>query len=216
MYRELCDSQNGFFTDACADEVPEDVMEEDARPPEDCVSFLKNLQSEHQLLRDHEGAEGEAKDMPNEIHSSIRDVPDAKQLQDVLESSSAKDPFRLESSRSPKNGMDKHSLPSTLLEALALQERGGCVFNGLFRLVVRLRSARGGSDLGWVKNPRSCCRASRGLNWHQLLGLFLLHFLKICFYMFLSYFIIIYIYIYINYICFLFVLVHFWFQLLSF
>ena len=60
------------------------------------------------------------------------------------------------------------SLPSTLKEAM---DAGGCRFNALFRLSVKLRSSKGGCDVPWVPNARNARRSSKKLNWHQHLGM---------------------------------------------
>ena len=46
----------------------------------------------------------------------------------------------------------------------------GCLFNALVRFAIRLRSAKGGSDTGFVSNARACRRTAKGLNWYQHLG----------------------------------------------
>ena len=62
-------------------------------------------------------------------------------------------------------------LPTTLQEALdASHGKSDSVFwNMLLRLAIKLRSASGGQDTGFLQNALNCRRASRKLNWHQLL-----------------------------------------------
>lgn len=62
----------------------------------------------------------------------------------------------------------KVRLPKTLLEAMTMQ---GQRWNCLWRLIVRLRSCRGGIDYRWIKNAHRVRICSAGLDWHQFLGL---------------------------------------------
>ena len=82
-------------------------------------------------------------------------------LHEVLKSAPDEDP--------EKNAVSQAGeiMPTTLQEAMNSR---GCTWNALFRFVVRLRSAKGGSDSRWIKNPRRSRRSSATLNWHQCLG----------------------------------------------
>ena len=57
-------------------------------------------------------------------------------------------------------------LPRTLLEAMS---GTACRWNSMFRLAVRLRSAKGGIDTRWIPNARNVRRTSTKLNWYQCL-----------------------------------------------
>lgn len=172
VYRELCSETAGesFFElshDMDYDEEMEDLEICLDQPPADCMGFLTQLQDETKLLKGEDDEKIPTRQ--DDKMPDLRHVPDSELLREVLSASSATDPFRMENSCSPKKRKDLNTLPTTLLEALSLGQRG-CVFNSLFRLAVFLRSGVGGSDCGWLQNPKNCRRASKKLNWHQLPG----------------------------------------------
>lgn len=181
MYEEACKDED-FFAPAAPeeDEMEEDGAEEGGQPEKpgvaedpECLQFLKVLQDEQRLLQGT--AEGDHPVDPtvsqkDEVVSrDLGELPDLDQVQELLTKPNVMEPFHLESSKSPKNAAKENKMPSTLLEAFEMQGRQD-IFNLLFRLAVRLRSARGGIDTGFIKNARSSRKASRGLNWHQLRG----------------------------------------------
>lgn len=170
MYRDLCseESGDGFLAFDGEMELDEDLDEGGFENGDNCMGFLQQLQDETNLMKDDPEQKIPAKQedkMPD-----LEGVPDSKQLRDIVSASCPTDPFRLENSVSPKKKTDRYALPGTLLEALGMAQRGGCLFNALFRLLVFLRSSTGGADLGWVRNPRNARKASKRLNWHQCLG----------------------------------------------
>ncbi|CAK9102662.1 unnamed protein product [Durusdinium trenchii] len=158
VYRELCSETAGesFFElshDMDYDEEMEDLEICLDQPPADCMGFLTQLQDETKLLKGEDDEKIPTRQ--DDKMPDLRHVPDSELLREVLSASSATDPFRMENSCSPKKRKDLNTLPTTLLEALSLGQRG-CVFNSLFRLAVFLRSGVGGSDCGWLQNPKNC------------------------------------------------------------
>ena len=107
------------------------------------------------------------KDDDEEVAQEFSSLPDSDQLMHLILKPNVMEPFRSEASRSPKDGKDIDGLPDTLREALTLSS---CPFTSLRRLAIRLRTGRGGADTAFLKNARNCRRASKSLNWYQLLA----------------------------------------------
>ena len=93
-----------------------------------------------------------------------KEISDASQLRQLLETVNAAEPFGHETALSPDRRGKGDTMPSTLAEALRTK---GCVFNALFRLSVRLRSTKGGMDVSWIPNAKNIRKAAKGLNWFQ-------------------------------------------------
>ena len=135
--------------------------------------FLRQVQTETALLKDCLDNGIEPKDTekgPSGEDLDVGGLPDEKELRRLLSVENPSEAFRTETAKSPR-GSPPHSndhLPVTLREALEMR---GDMFNALFRLLVRLRSAKGGCDTLWLKNARSSRKSSRNLNWYQSLGL---------------------------------------------
>ena len=173
IYRNVCakeaDNENGYFPGTGDEEIFDEEVEDAPLPSASCMGFLDQVRSEAKMMQEdvEEGADDKVH-FPDVLDRQIAELPDSGHMKHIFEAESPLDPFRMECSRSPRNSIDRCSLPSTLSEALEIARKGSCLFNALIRLIIRLRSSRGGSDLGWLPNPRSSRKASKGLNWHQL------------------------------------------------
>ena len=160
FYKSSCNDPMSFGGD---DELPEEdeLNEEDknqadnANESNECLNFIQALQTEaeaanmHDLKGDNFNAAEEDPEMAN--------MPDREDMEKLVGKSSA-------------NQIDAtaaNTLPSTLRDVLACP---GDFFNAIFRLAVKLRSAKGAADTGFLPNAQNCRRAARGLNWHQCLG----------------------------------------------
>lgn len=149
----------------------------DAPPANACSDFVEQMFSSLEVGDSEKIAtDSDATSDLNNLAAS-QDYEDADDLSGLPERALIADlcgkvetePFGCEAKQDGKGTGSSDSgnhLPKTLLEAMQLP---GCTWNALFRLVLRLRSAKGGSDLQFLKNPRSCRKAAKGLNWHQLL-----------------------------------------------
>ena len=158
-YRKACGQGSfGEASDPAEDEILMDELEEEnddeAPPKNECVNLLNSMQTEAQCL--NEIALGEDLKIGQEEPSAERNLLD----KDDLESMLASNPDSSEV-------IDVAVLPSTLREAMA---RPGDLFNALWRLAVRMRSAQGGCDTLWIPHAANARKASRTLNWHQSLG----------------------------------------------
>ena len=176
MYRKACENDGAYFASGDDEDVDEDELDELEQQPigdqsegNPCLDFLEEMQNEHALLEKEDEPMAEDATQPPETQKDnefdLNGVPDKEQLQSLLDKPNALEPFGLECSRSPQQGDKGAELPSTLAEALDLP--GSDLFNHLFRLIIRLRSARGGIDVGQIKNARNVRRASKNLSWHQ-------------------------------------------------
>ena len=147
---------------ASADDRKEGKMKKTA-----CEEFLSQMLDPAERIEEPEES-GETLPSPSDSAHDFEGLPDADILRNLLEEKIAAEPFGCEakSPDSVKQGKRDY-LPSSLLEAMQMR---GCSWNAIFRLIVRLRSAAGGSDLMWLKNPRNCRKASKGLNWFQRLS----------------------------------------------
>ena len=174
QYRKMCSSATPSEVDY---EVPPEEVEEAACLPtgeqESCQDVLEQLQQEANFVKTCTAEEDldVAEDREEREHvrpDNLENLPDGELLQYLIKLASVAEAFGSELSKSPRKIPSESAdyLPSTLREALKMP---GDWFNCLFRHIVRLRSARGGMDTLFVKNARSCRRASKKLNWYQLL-----------------------------------------------
>ena len=107
-------------------------------------------------------------------HETVFVDPDIEDKENLIGRAETEDPDLHEILKKSDTESEKSAvcpagevMPATLQEAMNSR---GCTWNALFRLLVRLRSAKGGSDSRWISNPRRSRRASTTLNWHQCLG----------------------------------------------
>ena len=175
-YRALCASAE-MLAHLGVDEMAEDEFVERGEDvsrkseQEHCVELLTGICEEGpQILA--QGQSVEAVVQPaHEGPADLGSVPDREQLEKLIDKPNVLEPFGQEQARSPmrspntKNPSDADVLPSTLSEALSLTT--GDLWNHLLRLAIRLRSAKGGMDIPFLPNPKSCRKASLGLNWQQ-------------------------------------------------
>lgn len=154
-YRASC--QEGVF-DHSFDDPPE---EEDEDMDAAVGIVAGKVQSEAfdllQGIKDESDLTVEGIKEVSKASCDLGDVPDREQLEELI----GQGPGEASDFLSPK---ENDSLPSTLGEALRFP---GSWWNNLFRLAVRLRSAKGGSDTFCLPNAKNCRRAAKGLNWHQ-------------------------------------------------
>ncbi|CAK9027737.1 unnamed protein product [Durusdinium trenchii] len=162
MYRKAC--QNGAYEWDDPEEPAENEDDEleEVRPAEkpgspDCIQFLDTLRVDHKLMEPSDNLDDVT--VPDDAPAGPEQDPD---LENVME------PYRDERFISPKSGKDGNEIPDTLLEALKLKD--GDMWNRLWRLLLRLRSGKGGIDTGFLKNAKNSRKASRGLNWYQRLS----------------------------------------------
>jgi hypothetical protein len=166
-YRKICKEEPGLF-EILEDEVHEEEEEPDAFEAKDdqecegndCMKLISCIQRETLFVDknfEDDLQVDEGKGMQRE------DIAGGEELKALLEEL---EPDQREEMKS-KGATSGERMPSTLLEAV---QDTGDKFNALFRLAVRLRSAKGGADLQWISNARSARRASAKLNWHQRLG----------------------------------------------
>ncbi|CAK9003093.1 ZnF_CDGSH domain-containing protein [Durusdinium trenchii] len=169
-YRKLCEYEGSFQMDFEPEPDEMEFQAEDAVADQkpDCLSLLTRLQEESRRVMEeaHQTEEPNAPEptQPREIEVDLQDLPDKAELIGLCEKENVQCPFRSETSVSPKGRAKDDYLPSTLTEALQMK---GDMWNNLFRLVLRIRSTKGGCDVGFLRNARNCRRAAKTLNWHQ-------------------------------------------------
>ena len=95
------------------------------------------------------------------------EVEDGDNIEKLLNLENVIEPFKAETSKSPRSNGDSDHLPVTLREAIKQPD----LWNGLFRFCVRLRSTKGGMDTRFLSNARAARKAAKNLNWYQPLGL---------------------------------------------
>jgi len=157
-YRRCCDAQGAyFFQDECIDE-DEGNQEEKPQQGNDCEELLSCMARETCWI----DPEADLPDLEVTKDLEMEKMPDREDLKQLLEQPDLIS--KPDKAVSPKGDESGEHMPMNLEEALELP---GDTFNALFRLAVRLRSARGGCDTLWVNKGRSIRRASRRLNWHQ-------------------------------------------------
>lgn len=173
QYRKACSKDDEIFRCYLEQEFEVEEGMEDPTHPEDvsfdpgmnCADTISHVQKEAEFMAQDDDAAPNVKDSGLDTK-----LPDWEILNDLLERDNAEAPFKKDMTGSPKKPPPDR-LPSTLREALSwVESNNNNLFNSLFRLAVRIRSAKGGCDTGFLKNPRSCRRASSGLNWHQCLA----------------------------------------------
>ena len=162
VYRQACED-GVVFTDEPPEEDENDVVVRDPVEGE-CLDWLEQLKHDVNLPPIDVEDDGKKIDEEAEVAPWEPDIPDKEELDKLFSKESVSDPFRLECSKSPRNAPDSDAMPTTLLQAVTEKND---LFNNLFRLAVFLRSTRGGCDVGFLKNARSCRRASKTLNWYQ-------------------------------------------------
>lgn len=174
-YRKLCekDPETTFGPDHVGMYEPDDFLDADPNFQKDddedaAVKLFGAVQSEQVFVDPEEGSEVISRSAGDD--ADIAELPDRDDLKGLCEE--------------PEDGTDgaeqepveKEHMPEKLLEAMTAP---GCTWNALFRYIVKLRSAPGGSDSRWIKNARGARRRSRALNWHQHLvrfGFMWIHF----------------------------------------
>lgn len=176
MYRKRCEQEIEDPEDG--DPLEELEEEEDVKPhaksKTECEEFLEHLQQDAECNRmwaseDPDAFAAQDQEDPLGVDAETKDLPDGELLKHLCTLANVAEAFGMETAVSPKSGerREGNHLPSSLLEAVQMK---GDLFNSLFRLLVRLRSAKGGMDTMWIRNSRNSRRASRSLNWHQQLG----------------------------------------------
>lgn len=173
-YRNLCNAHDSDFFDPDVHNLDPDESSE-VQPIADvsCSDLVSQVAIEGKFIMedpgqemDHEAADAEDLEMKR--------IPDGEQIKKLVDKDNVMEPFRTETSRSPKGKgeQDPDFLPSTLREVFdmkCVKVDKSNIWNPLFRLAVRLRCGKGGMDSIFVRNHRSCRRASKALNWHQQL-----------------------------------------------
>lgn len=156
-YVKWCE-RGGHVTceDACEDEVmdflaPGILAEDHPEGANECLEILEALQRESVWVN----PEGEDPELPEgDVELAFQKLPDKEVLEGMMDGTVDHD----------ERALQAEYLPGTLLETM---ESLGCTWNALFRLAVRLRTAKGGVDCRWVPQARRCRRGARQLNWHQ-------------------------------------------------
>lgn len=154
MYKKACklDPSNAKGSDELAeDEVP-DMEWDDDKDVDPALDLLEGLQRETVFVDPDEEDDVVERSQVDDWG----DMPDKDQLDKLLNEEDDQQPQEQASER----------MPGSLLEAMQCK---GCVWNALFRYVVRLRSSPGGCDVRWVPRAREVRRRSPTLNWHQYL-----------------------------------------------
>ena len=148
LYRSSC-SDGSFAGEEYEGPTEEDLLEDgnadNLEKETSCIDVLQTIKDESDMLQD--GAKTVEDPAP------FAGVPDEPELQKTVAVPAS------------EGDRDDGSLPATLQEALMIG--GGDLFNALWRLCVRLRSDKGGSDCRFLPNARGARRTSKRLNWHQ-------------------------------------------------
>lgn len=166
-YKLLCKKgpydifEDGEFPDEDEDELSDLTAGNLSQGPADPAFDLLGALQRETVFVDPE--EDDAEEPSVENRSGVED-PDLDQFADREDMKILLEDVGEDSSKPP---VSKDPLPSTLLGAM---KETGCTWNALWRLVVKLRSAAGGSDLRWVPNAKNVRRCSPNLNWRQRLA----------------------------------------------
>lgn len=167
LYREACEddsnfrvSTEDFFEVEDGDEVP--------LPETTCMDLLDQLRSDATAAGDglEEGGTQTEAANDTDVFEQIP-IPDSDNIEKLLNLENVIEPFKAETSKSPRSNGDSDHLPVTLREAIKQPD----LWNGLFRFCVRLRSTKGGMDTRFLSNARAARKAAKNLNWYQPLGL---------------------------------------------
>lgn len=140
-----------------------EMLEEQGEEPgcdSECMKLLTTVARET-VFTDPEQYDPQELAEPEEM--DLKSVSDKQELVKLLETPAAPE-------KSSEKNIGREYMPSSLHEALELP---GDLFNSLFRLCCRLRTASGGIDKEWINNARHVRRASPKLNWYQFLGIHL-------------------------------------------
>lgn len=181
-YRDAC--EDGMFDSgnplgSTPGQLDPDEDEDAGVPPAQksdnpCLDLLKHVAAEAKSwvgTDQKEAPEGEepASAKPPE-QADLDGVPDRRELECLTDAKNNAEPFGTEAFGSPhrEKHTDDHYLPKTLSDMLTLK---GDFWNKLLRFAVHLRCSPHGIDSGFLKNPLTCRKASRKLNWHQPLGI---------------------------------------------
>ncbi|CAK8996274.1 unnamed protein product, partial [Durusdinium trenchii] len=152
MYRKRCEQEIEDPEDG--DPLEELEEEEDVKPhaksKTECEEFLEHLQQDAECNRmwaseDPDAFAAQDQEDPLGVDAETKDLPDGELLKHLCTLANVAEAFGMETAVSPKSGerREGNHLPSSLLEAVQMK---GDLFNSLFRLLVRLRSAKGGMD----------------------------------------------------------------------
>lgn len=156
-YRNACEDPSFQHEE----EVAEDEAEELSVPQDggnECMNLLSTLKSEAAMSKEaDETKEAPPSDAGIE-EPQFNNFPDLTEMKELFATD--------QDSAAAETRKADGSLPVTLSDALALP---GDLFNNLFRLCVRLRTAPGGCDTRFLPNALNARRASPKMNWHQRL-----------------------------------------------
>lgn len=153
MYRANCDA--GFFDQQCAGPAEEDLLEEEMDEDEDpCLTTLQSIKAESDMMLDP------VKNDPQSHFHDLENVPDQEQLKKLCLPIKEDEVMHAAEAESVADCQRV----SALSEALV---KGSNIFNGVIRLILRLRSEPGGSDLRFLPNPKGARKCAKKLNWHQ-------------------------------------------------
>ena len=159
----------------------EDIEQDPVKPDSDnpCFDFLQQVRKETAGLAPEQEDAVQEEVEPEEalLEKDLKGLPESerKMVRSILSGTNPSEPFQVDG---PGTSDQVHQrdhpeyLPWTLLDALLIP--GENIMNKLWRFLVRLRASKGGCDRGFLKNPLSARRASKGLNWYQQLGLCML------------------------------------------
>lgn len=181
-YKDAC--ANGLFDSgnelgAAPGQWDADEAEDSWQPPKQnsenpCLDLLKHVASEAQSwVGLGEAEEPDVAEQPSAKPDHAADldgVPDRAELECLTAAKNSEEPFGTEAFGSPQQEKhkDENYLPKSLADVLTLK---GNFWNKLLRFAVYLRCSPHGIDSGFVRNPLTCRKASRKLNWHQHLGI---------------------------------------------
>ena len=136
-YRRLSGNEALFqpepLTEDELDENEDCAMKADEEP--NCSDLITRLQDDGRAVKEMD--EGKLPEDIEEVEMDLDKVSDKEELIKLLQKDNPECVFRSENSVSPKNSKD--FLPTTLSEVLELKD----LWNGLFRLNLRLRSTKG-------------------------------------------------------------------------
>lgn len=154
-------------------------------PQSACKDFLDQVVDEVAADDEDDAAEAEgsadAKKKEKEqcadpLSWELRNVPDADKLKEVFEAQGEADnPFKsedavMQSTMDSGYGSTLSRVLSLCGSQLSLENDGGALFDGLWRLLMYLRHWKGGADKHWLKNPRAARRSARTTHWYKCLG----------------------------------------------
>ena len=162
QYRKLCKEKTDedgelHWEDELAEDDPDAFLEHDlgagAESEHAAFDLLTSIQQTTFVDPEQDPASVEAS---HDMDPEIEKMADAQEMKLLLEEPSGEGVVE-----SVEAG---DHLPSSLLQAM---EDSGDKWNSLFRFLVKMRSAPGGVDTGFIANARHMRKSSGKLNWHQ-------------------------------------------------